>query len=218
MSRLSKTINRGIPDEYDKQLAICFFCGEKIEKGGCWAGEHHIGVCKECSYNLIDLLVDTLNDSDDTFRNVSVEEKLKAIENISRTRLLKKEADRKMQEKNENLKSLGLKYYAEMGIIDFFGFTMTISEVIQKIEESTSFRKEVLIGCEKEIKEFIKEISGEYPHTIRFFPIPDFSYGTFNLGCVAKIDNNGSTYILCGNREYFTAVDCGYDPNVKKVY
>ncbi|KOA18323.1 hypothetical protein CLHOM_32200 [Clostridium homopropionicum DSM 5847] len=105
-----------------------------------------------------------------------------------------------------------------MGIIDYFEFTMTTNEVIKKIADDPSYSKEIIMGCEREVKEFINENSGEYPHTVRFFAIPDFSYGTFNLGCVAKISNNGSTYILCGNREYFSAVDAGYDPSVRLVY
>ena len=136
---------------------------------------------------------------------------------VSRTRLVKKEANKKVREKYENLKTLGFQYYAEMGgIIDFFQFTMTTNEVIEKGE--ASYSKEIMIGCEHEVKEFINEISGEYPQIIKFFAIPDFIYGVFNLGCIAKIDNNGSTYILCGNKDYFDAVDCGYEPNVMLVH
>jgi len=61
------------------------------------------------------------------------------------------------------------------GIIDSFQFTMTTNEVIGKGD--SSYSKKIMTGCEREVKEFINEISGEYPHTIKFFAIPDFSYG-----------------------------------------
>ncbi|KOA18324.1 hypothetical protein CLHOM_32210 [Clostridium homopropionicum DSM 5847] len=105
MAKLSQTVTSiGIPDESKKQLATCFFCGQEIKKGGCWAGEFHIGVCKKCSPYLIDLLVDTLEDSDIEFKTASIQEKLKNIEEISKTRLEKKELNKKVNEKYENIK------------------------------------------------------------------------------------------------------------------
>lgn len=217
MAELSRMIKQGVQDEYDKQLSTCFFCSKEIEKGGCWAGEHHIGVCKECSYYLIDLLVDTLNDSNDSFKKSTIKEKMKYIEQVTMSRITKKEGDKKKYKKYSNLRKLGLKYYAEMPAIDLFDGTMTTMEVVNKY--SGEYTEDIMNGCENEVKEFINEISKEYPHTIRFFPIPDLVYGNFKLGCVAKIENNGSTYILCGNREYISAIDePGYGFNAKLAY
>lgn len=132
---------------------------------------------------------------------------------------MKKEEDSKKQEKYSYIKKLNLKYYAEVGIIDLFECTMTTVEAINKLSGVDKYNKEVLSGCENDVKEFIYSISREYPHTIRFFAIPDLNYGMFRLGCVAKIQNDGSTYILCGNRNYFEGIDePGYNPTVKKVY
>ncbi|MDU2749508.1 MAG: hypothetical protein E7B96_13715 [Clostridium perfringens] len=216
MGRLSKIKNaHGIPDDYKKQFSTCLFCNEEISEGGYWAGDINAGVCKECSYYLIDLLIDTLNDTDVSFKKSSVDSKVNYIERIVRERAMKKEKD----EKYSCLKELHLRYYAEVGIIDFFDGTMTISEIMSRFSENDLYDSEALRGCENEIKELIYDISNEYPHTIRFFVIPDLNYGMFRLGCVAKIDNNGSTYVLCGNKKYFEAIDePGYCPTVEKIY
>lgn len=216
MAQISETIDKGIPDEIDKQLSTCLFCSKEIEKGGCWHGECPIGVCEECSHYLIDLLVDTLNDTNESFKKSTVEDKMKHIEEIAMERITKKENDKKKFEKYSYLKKLGLKYYAEMPPIDFFDGTMTTQEVANKCGQYTS---EVMNGCENDIKEFVNEVSKEVPHTIRFFAIPDLHYGSFKLGCVAKIHNNGATYILCGNEAYIHAIDePGYRFNTKSVY
>ena len=232
MSRLSNTINNsGIPDEYQKQLSTCFFCGETITKGGCWAGQHHIGVCSNCSYFLIDLFIDTCEDSGE-FKDLEIQDKLKVIQEISGERLLKKAEDlakykrriEKMKSDKECMKKVGFKYYAEMGIIDIFNLTMTASELKQKINESESpytnyidFTSEDIDACINEITKIINDDTGESPHTIRFFAIPNFSYSTFDLGCVAKIDNNGSTFIFASNKQYFNAFDV-YHSSIKEIY
>ncbi|MBU3208701.1 hypothetical protein [Clostridium algidicarnis] len=220
MARISTIKNENaIPREDREQLSTCLFCDEKISKGGCWAGSKCIGVCKKCSQYLIDLFIDTLDDTDESFKKSSVETKMKYIEQMGVKRIVKKEEDSKKQEKYSYIKKLNLKYYAEVGIIDFFECTMTIVEAINKLSGVDKYNEEVLNGCENDVKEFIYSISREYPHTIRFFAIPDLNYGTFRLGCVAKIQNNGSTYILCGNRSYFEGIDePGYNLTVKEVY
>ncbi|MBN1042384.1 hypothetical protein FDB64_10845 [Clostridium botulinum] len=216
MAQISKKIDKGPIDEIDKQLSTCLFCSKEIKKGGCWHGEQPIGVCEKCSYYLIDLLVDTLNDTNEPFNKGTVKDKMKYIEEIGMERIIKKEEDKKKLGKYSYLKKLGLKYYAEMPPIDFFDGTMTTQEVINKCGQYTG---EVMKECENEIKEFIKEVSKEIPHTIRFFAIPDLHYGSFKLGCVAKIHNNGATYILCGNEAYIDAIDePGYRFNIKSIY
>lgn len=220
MARVSQIRKgKGIPDNFQEELSTCFFCSDKIIKGGCWAGEHYIGVCQKCSCYLVDLIVDTLEDTDESFKNSSAEEKMKYIEELGMKRIMKKEVDNKKQEKYSYIKQLNLKYYAEVGIIDFFQCTMTTSEAIDKLSGVENYSTEVLNGCEKDVREFIYSISKEYPHTIRFFAIPDLNYSMFRLGCVAKIQNNGSTYILCGDRNYFNGInEPGYGPEVEKIY
>lgn len=219
MARLSKVVENSSKDEYEKQLSTCFFCSQEIAKGGCWAGVHHIGVCENCSQYLGDLLIDTLYDCDDSFRKADINKKIKLLNEIIIPRLTKKEEDRIRMEKFENIKSLELRYCAEMGIIDFFEGTMTAQEYVQKFDDYSYYKAENIYGCVDEIKSYIEELSGEEPHTIRFFGIPDFSYNMFRIACVAKISNNGSTFILCNDKGYLEAIDSyGYSPTIKKVY
>lgn len=224
MAQLSKTIdtnntNQGIPDEYQKQLSTCFFCDEEIKKGGCWVSNYHIGVCKECSPYLIDLLVDTLEDVSDEFERSSIEKKLEIISRIAKPRLEKKEANKKMLKKNKSMKKLGLRYYAELGIIDFFELSMTSEQIIDNFNGSSNIEKEIIEGCVTEIEKFIEEKTGEKPHTVRFFTIPDFSYNGFCIGAVAKISNNGSTFVFCKYSNYLNGLDVdGCGPTIKKVY
>lgn len=219
MARLSKMIEGRSRDEYEKQLSTCFFCSKEISKGGCWAGVHHIGVCESCSQYLGDLLIDTLYDCDDSFRNAEIDKKMRLLNEIIMPRLTKKEGERVKMEKFENIKALGLKYCAEMGIIDFFDVTMTAQECAQKNNEYSFYNSANILGCVDEVKGYIKDISGEEPHTVRFFGIPDFAYCTFRIACVAKIENNGSTFVLYNDKGYFDYIDnCGYGPTIKKVY
>ena len=220
MAELSKIVNKnnvnhGIPAEYQKQLATCFFCDEEIEKGGCWVSIHHIGVCEKCAPYLIDLLVDTLTDVDNEFERASIDKKLEIISKIAKPRLEKKEANRKIMDKNKSIKKLELRYYAELGIIDDFELSMTSEQIIRAF----GIEREVIEGCVSEIEQFIEEKEGEKPHTVRFFTIPDFSYGTFYIGVVAKISNNGSTFIFAKDSNYLNGIDSeGYRPTIEKVY
>ncbi len=94
MARLSEIIksnkdNQGIPPKHVKELSTCLFCGEEIKIGGCWAGEFHIGVCSGCQGSLIDLLIDTLDDTMD-FDKLSDDDRLKYLSNLCSNRLIKK--------------------------------------------------------------------------------------------------------------------------------
>lgn len=223
MSRLSETVikGNGIPDKQQEELKTCFFCGKKITKGGCWAGIYHLGVCQECSASLVDLLVDTLDDTDTAFEQSDIKEKEKRIGEIVMERVAKKdEKIKKLQQnvKYQFLKKMGIRFYCEVGIIDFFECTMTLNEAINKLNGHDLYDEETLRGCGNDIKEFINSISGEYPHTIRFFAIPDLNYGMFKLACVAKIQNNGSTYILCDNEEYFDGFEEQVYIDVNSIY
>jgi len=44
--------------------------------------------------------------------------------------------------------------------------------------------------------------SDEKPHTIRFFAIPDPSNGNTEICCVAKVSNNGITFVFTNNLNF----------------
>ena len=122
-------------------------------------------------------------------------------------------------DKYENIKRLQLRYYAEIGIIDFFDGTMTAEQFVHTLDENSQYNSKTILGCKEEIENFIKEKTGQKPHTVKFFAVPDNAYGMFSIACVAKIFDNGSTFVLCNNRDYFEAIDNGgYSPSVYSVY
>ncbi|PPK45262.1 hypothetical protein [Clostridium algidicarnis] len=118
-----------------------------------------------------------------------------------------------------------LRYYACVGIIDFFELTMDRTEVAIKLTDNSkhSFDNEVnVIGSsysvdimsrlekvEERVREIIFENEKEYPNTIRYFPIPNLDYCDFDVCVVAKISNNGSTYIFSPNERYLQYMSGG---------
>lgn len=212
MSKLNDVIgNTGIPVDVQNEFSKCLFCFKEITEGGSWAGNYNIGVCVNCCDHLIDLLIDTLEDADAEYKNLSSEEQLEKLAKITKERFLKKESDSikiKATKATRSMQKLGLKYYSEIGIIDFFELTMSSDELKRKVDS----RNNEMIGCSfdmddvdiciEKIKEIIYSETHENPHTVRFFSIPNFDYGSFDIGCVAKIDNNGSTYIFANDSKF----------------
>lgn len=220
MSKLTDVIgNIAIPEEFQNDFSKCLFCSKEITEGGGWAGTYHIGVCVNCCDHLIDLLIDTLEDADIEYQNLNSEERLERLLQITKERFLKKETDRSNLKSNQSMKKLGLKYYSEVGIIDFFELAMSPDELKRKIDPKNNY----MVGCEfnindvdvcvKKIKEIIYSETHEEPHTIKFFSIPNFDYNNFDIGCVAKISNNGSTYIFVNDKKYIENYESYTDIN-----
>lgn len=90
MARISKNNFKGINTEYG--LQTCFFCDETITKGGNWIGNTDIAVCVHCSNKLLDLLIDVLDDSNNNFENLSINEKATYINERVIERLKHKQA------------------------------------------------------------------------------------------------------------------------------
>lgn len=90
MAKLSHCIkNKSIPaTEIDKG---CVFCGHDIKRGGYWSCYKNISVCEGCQNQLVDLLIDTLNDTMG-FELLSHEDRLKYLSSLCEVRLLKKKA------------------------------------------------------------------------------------------------------------------------------
>lgn len=88
MARISK-LNDKIPNENKINLSTCLFCGENVMVGGCWTGEKEIAVCGNCINSLIDLAIDTIDDTTN-IKKLSDSEQLTYIKNLVENRLLKK--------------------------------------------------------------------------------------------------------------------------------
>ncbi len=221
MSKLNDVVgNTAIPQEVQDNFSKCFFCSKEIIEGGSWCGTHDIGVCVDCCDHLIDLLIDTLEDADAEYQNLNSEKRLEKLIQITKERFLKKENDSKKLKPLRGMKKLGLKYYAEVGIIDSFELAMSPDELKRKIDPKNDF----ILGCEfnmndvddcvEKIKAIIYNETREEPHTIKFFSIPNFDYGNFDIGCVAKISNNGSTYIFVNDEKYIKNYECYTEINL----
>ena len=91
MARLSRMVSLGNKCDVDKRLSTCFFCSKEINEGGCWAGTYEIGVCKECSHYLVELLLDTMYDTNEDFRKASIEDKNDFLEKLIKPLVSQKE-------------------------------------------------------------------------------------------------------------------------------
>lgn len=138
-----------------------------------------------------------------------------------------------MDKKISKLKDkFGIKYFAELGIIDLFGLSLTGDELKERVKfdyndtygsNAHSFYNNVdmadIDNIIKEIKEIIRLKSGEEPVVIRFFAIPNFTYLGFDLCPIAKISNNGSTFVFASDKEifeYFNRIN-GYYLEIEEI-
>lgn len=95
------------------------------------------------------------------------------------------------------------------GIVDYFQGTLTAGERVgnaikQFGEYDFAAARRVLDEVEQEINQindFLLKEEDEKPHTIRFFSVPNYDGSTFDTYAVAKISNNGSTYIFGNSKE-----------------
>lgn len=126
----------------------------------------------------------------------------------------------------------GIRYYAELGIIDLFGLSLSESELKERVKfddqdscgsQWHSFYENMNISdidaMVNEVKNIIKKETGEVPCVVRFFAVPDFEYLGFILYPIAKITNNGSTFVFSKNKslfEYLNEVN-GYPISVETI-
>lgn len=106
---------------------------------------------------------------------------------------------------------LEMKFFAEVGAVNFFQLSMTKGEILQKLFPSFEVRKNDMPHFLKELtdlteveqkinKAILREFSEE-PHVIRYFTVPNIDNNTFELFAIAKIFNNGSTFIIGPNKK-----------------
>lgn len=204
--------------EDGRSVERCFFCDNEMDKGGFWRGTSEISVCKNCAMYLIDLYIDTLYDTDEEFLEASFEEKRHIINKIVEERLTKKEKIRETSWKYSSLKYFDLRYCSELGIIDDFSLVLDEEQFINILAKDALVSLEKIKGCTKDVKKYIKEISGEEPVEIGFFSIPDFDSNCFNFAIVAKIENNGSTYLICDDKNYLENIISTHKVDIREIY
>lgn len=217
MAKLSEiTGSMGITEQYREEAKKCCFCGEKISHGGMWsADDQHLGICEGCAPFLIDWYVDTLMDTS-SFEMLSIDDKKNKVMETVNKRLEKKEEILLRMRNESGLKKLGINCYAEIGIIDLFGLSLSKEELKERIEFDSkdtygshfhSFCNQTscsdIDNAFEEIKQIIKRRTGEEPGVIRFFAIPDFDYTYFRLYAIAKISNNGATFVFSNDSRLF---------------
>lgn len=125
-----------------------------------------------------------------------------------------------------------IRYMAELGIIDLFGMSLSEEELKTRVEFDVkdeygshfhSFYNRIassdVDSAIEEVEQIIKNKTNEMPVLVRFFAIPDFAYSGFELSIVAKIDNNGSTFVFSKTKkllEYLNE-ETGYDLFIQEI-
>lgn len=111
-------------------------------------------------------------------------------------------------------------YAKQCGIIDYFELAMTEEEAVKKLIADEELSDEELRDVEssrveaerqiseymKQIKEVVKRETEEEPKIIRFFAIPDCDMNRLTLYSVAKIENNGETFIFGDDKEIINKI------------
>jgi hypothetical protein len=105
-----------------------------------------------------------------------------------------------------------LKYMLPTGIIDFFHGSIDKNELAANAirnlypEEESTLESELRLieTMEEGIKAAIlkNRFGRELPHTIRYFSIPNFDNLEMELCAIAKIDNNGQTFLFTNNNKF----------------
>lgn len=107
------------------------------------------------------------------------------------------------------------KYYFEGTQIDFFSGAMTKEQLIESLEKDyiSSSSESIIEDNYSFVYEKVLEISKEQPHTIRYFSIPRYGYGDMEICALAKVHNDGSTYMFTNDKNIakFISIMSGYD-------
>jgi hypothetical protein len=100
-------------------------------------------------------------------------------------------------------------YYANAGIVDFFELAYDKYELIERL--SRDYSEIVSTGKDdwlKELNDFEDDLvtimelkENEKPYLIKYFGLPSFNDGHFRLCCLARISNNGITYLVAEDKE-----------------
>jgi len=119
------------------------------------------------------------------------------------------------------------KYLIEGSPIDFLFSTFSKKQLIESYREEASKygieSRDEFIGALESNHEFItstvEHFSGEKPHTIRYFSIPRYDYCDMEICALAKIQNNGTTFMFTDNIEFadFISENSGFSFNIRAL-
>jgi hypothetical protein len=84
----------------------------------------------------------------------------------------------------------------------------SISEFESKVDKAIEF-----------VKSTVEKMSDELPHTIKFITIPRYGFCDTEICMLAKISNNGTTYLFTDNKDFaeFISENSGYGFRVRKI-
>lgn len=173
----------------------CLICGEKKEYRIFYQlqnGKYY--VCKDCENTIQGLFIDIILERsieqgtsiDKVINDFSVK-----VHNLIETR-----------EKHKMYK-----YYIDGGILDDFDLYYSLEEICDKYPK----RKNEFIIKEGQINRIMQKEVGEKPHTIKFFALPNFNDCSMDIYAVAKIWNNGTTFMFGDNSVILDAFGSTYD-------
>lgn len=227
MAKLSGILKEtsGVPREYKEHFKKCIFCGREIEKGGGWqCNDLEIGVCEKDAHFLLDLYIDTMTDAG-TILNMSLEQKKELIFREMEKRIEKKEKIDSRNIASKAFAALGMYYYRACSPIDFWTLSMTKEELVAKLKQEVAEwemvesedKSQYVDICENQIIKIVEKESGEQPHTIKYFALPDVDYCNFSVGCAAKIENNGITYIFMKSLEVLETIESNSLEKAKRI-
>ena len=224
MARISDCVGKpAFSKEEEEKVKKCVICGNRIIKGGFWHGDEIIAICHDDAHWLIDLYLDTEKDAG-IFDGMTEKRKIEYVNRIVDEKIKKKEEIDNMVEKRKAMEKLGFVYFAELGQMDFWELSMTKEELVRKAEgdlfvsgEQKSVTQEEIEICHNEIINVITKETGEQPVRIGYFAVPEFTYNDFKIGCVAKIDSNGSTFVFVDDKKLLELLDKnGYHCDIKR--
>ena len=157
----------------------CLICQNESPYDVFWNDNGRIFyICKNCEYIIKGLYKDVVFQES--------ENKGLSIDEIVKCDLDKMQKIIEMRNKNKMYK-----YAVCAGIIDYFEPSFTMQQILSDDDLKKDYEIKI-----SQINEYIFGLENEKPHTIRFFSLPNFDYSHMEIYAIAKISNNGSTYVF----------------------
>jgi hypothetical protein len=96
------------------------------------------------------------------------------------------------------------KYVLQTSPFDFWKATMTPEYLVdaETNEYYSEHSKDEITSMVNSMKDIINIIEGEEPHTVAFTSIPKACGDVFELVGLAKISNNGTSFVFCNDLDY----------------
>lgn len=124
--------------------------------------------------------------------------------------------------KGGKLMEKDFKYVIDGSPIDYFYTTLSKEDLIQAYRNEYCCSGEFVENLNANydfIVSTVERLGHEKPHTVRYFSIPRYGWCDMELCAVAKIDNNGTTFMFTNNREFaqFISENSGYSFDVETL-